>query len=67
MIKQIKKLIKNEWVAVIFEDEKTIDTTLCHLQDQNPECLYCVQDINDLGLTINDILDLRSYKRTLKE
>ena len=44
MIKQIKKLIKNEWVTVIYENEKTIFETLDHLQKQNPNCLYYVQD-----------------------
>lgn len=44
MIKQIKKLIKNKWITVIYEDEATIYNTLSHLQNQNPNSLYYVQD-----------------------
>ena len=59
-MKQIKKLVKNKWMTVIIEDEKTIDTTLCHLQDQNPGCLFFIQDMTD------EVLNLRMYLWTLK-
>lgn len=47
MIKQIKKWSgqKNKWITVICEDEKTIDTTLCYLQDKNPDDLYYVEKL----------------------
>ena len=44
MVKQIKKLVKKEWITVIYEDESTIFNTLDHLQKENPNSLYYVQD-----------------------